>query len=50
MFTKLTICGRWPETIYKLAQIRMADQTINEYSRDLQHFLDWTRRKDLNPT
>lgn len=35
--------------IYKLARMRLADRTVNEYSRDLQHFLDWIRRKRLKP-
>lgn len=33
--------------IYNLAQMRLADRTVDEYSRDLQHFLDWIRRKRL---
>lgn len=35
--------------IYKLARMRLADQTVNEYSRKSQHLLDWIRWERLKP-
>lgn len=38
-----------PPDIYKLAQIWLSDGTVQGYTQDLQHILDWIRRQGLKP-